>query len=155
MNDVEPPLEDLCNTSRLEKGETGLVGRDRREETEGARQAVHGHIGVVFVALLRLQACKETVGIDAVDDLNPVSAPGQLIGEMMDEDSISPEVVRWIKGRDHTEAKGSIGRNSAPETRFSHDVPVTPEKVSERPLLRALCLRSKHCQDRPADRQAC
>jgi hypothetical protein len=76
VNDVKSLVKDLLDAGRLEKWISGLVGRKRREATEGASESMDGYIGMIVVSSARLLTHLYTVGVDTMDDIHLMPALG-------------------------------------------------------------------------------
>jgi hypothetical protein len=76
---------------------------------------MHLDIRMVVIGLRWRRTSHKPIGIDAMNDLDVMSAGRQLIGYLAHEDSIPAEVVGRIERRDHAEAKILIHDASAKE----------------------------------------
>ena len=100
----ETRFQNPAQAGRLKYRIARLLSRKRRNKPERALERMHPYIGVIVMPNRGFPGGPASVGIDAVDYLDSMSASRQLIGKSMHEDPIPTTVVGRIKGRDHAKA---------------------------------------------------
>ena len=108
VDDVKTFIQYLADTTRLEEWQPGLLRCERRAKTNWAFEPVYSQIGMILITRIRLLPCQETIRIDAVNDLDLMSATRQLIGKTLNEDAIPPKIIRRIERGNHAKAQRSI-----------------------------------------------
>ena len=97
MEDVEVlAREDLLQPSALERRTAREVGGDRREAPYPAAKRVDANVGVVRKLAGRRRPRQGLERVDAVDDRDPMTAPGEFVREVVDEHAVAAEVVGRI-----------------------------------------------------------
>ena len=104
VDDIEAPSQDALDEFGLEERNAGLLRRQRGQHADGTGESVHDQVGIPVVVWCRFPAGQKPIGIRAVDDLDLVTASGQLSGQATDEDAVAAEIVGRIEGSDHAES---------------------------------------------------
>ena len=109
VHDVEvAALDDLADLFPVDYGLAELVRHQTREPADRlARtpETVCCHTGRLFKFCRFFARVQDVEGIDVVDHLDFVTAPGESMRKPLYEDRIATKVMRWVERCNHCEAQ--------------------------------------------------
>jgi hypothetical protein len=103
VDDIEIPVQQGAQLPRLYSRPARLLGDERRQQPEGAAQAMH-HNSVLLDRSDRPNIAIQGVGIFAMHHFDMVPFRNQGTGQCLNEDGIPAKMVRRIESGDHAEA---------------------------------------------------